>query len=338
LPLPQALDIAAQIADALGAAHRAGIVHRDLKPANIMLVKAGSGRTGLLDVKLLDFGLARSMAPSADATGRDSISGTGLVVGTVPYMAPEQVTGRAVDVRTDLFAFGALVYEMLSGRRAFDADSQAGVIAAILDREPAPITDLQPLAPPSLDRLIRKCLAKEPDSRWQTAADLADELRWIAEGQRKVGFHPPAARDSRRRWTLGSVVLLLAAGLMAVGWYARRGVTADPVHVSVSLADLGLRLGSEGIAISPDGKTLAFVARHDDEQPRLYLRPLSEPHARAVSGTEGASAPFFSPDGKWIAFAAEGRLVKVLVDGDEKKVICPIDYQGLSRGHWTADG
>jgi len=338
LPLPQALDIAAQIADALSAAHGAGIVHRDLKPANIMLVKAGPGRTGLLDAKLLDFGLARNTKPSAEAAGRDSVSATGLVIGTVPYMAPEQVAGRAVDPRTDLFAFGAVLYEMLSGRRAFDADSQAGVIAAILDREPPPITDVQPLTPPSLDRLVRKCLAKEPDQRWQTASDLADELRWIAEGQQKRGSHSPAARDSRRWWALGSVVLLAAAGLIAIGWHARKGAIADPVHVSVSLADLGLRLGSGGIAISPDGKTLAFVARHGDEQPRLYLRPLSEPHARAISGSEGASAPFFSPDGKWIAFAAEGRLVKVLVDGDEKKVICPIDYQGLSRGHWTADG
>ncbi len=337
LPPPQALDAAIQIADALAAAHRAGIVHRDLKPGNIMLVKAGPGRSGQSDVKLLDFGLARNVNPRDAATAADSVRTHGLVVGTVPYMAPEQIAGRPADARTDLFAFGAVLYEMLTGRRAFDSDSQAGVIAAVLEREPVPLTDAQPLTPPALDRLIRKCLAKDPDARWQSASDVADELRWIAEGHET----PPGPRRASRRhrarvWPF--LLPLVALAGVVIGWGVRRAPAPEILHVMLSLSDLELTLSAGGVAISPDGGTIAFVARRRQEEPRLYLRRLSEREARPVKGTDGAVAPLFSPDGKWLAFGVDGKLVRVLVDGEERQVICPFDYQGLSRAHWTAGG
>ena len=179
LPLDETLRIATQLADALTAAHRAGIVHRDLKPGNIMLTRGG--------VKVLDFGLAK-LRPSSEQAGIDApdtrtalpLTGEGVLLGTVPYMAPEQLEGHSVDARTDIFAFGAIVYEMAAGRRAFAGDSQASLIAAILEREPEPISGDQPLTPPGLERLVRKCLAKDPDARWQSASDIADELRWLS--------------------------------------------------------------------------------------------------------------------------------------------------------------
>ena len=337
LPPPQALDAAIQIADALAAAHRAGIVHRDLKPGNIMFVKAGPGRSGQSDVKLLDFGLARNVNPPDAATAADSVRTHGLVFGTVPYMAPEQVAGRPADARTDLFAFGAVLYEMLTGRRAFDSDSQAGVIAAVLEREPVPLTDAQPQTPPALDRLIRKCLAKDPDARWQSASDVADELRWIAEG-RETSPGPRRASPRHRARVWPFLVPLVALAGVVIGWSVRRAPAPEVLHVTLSLSDLELTLSAGGVAISPDGGTIAFVARRRQEEPRLYLRRLSEREARPVKGTDGAVAPLFSPDGKWLAFGVDGKLVRVLVDGGERQVICPFDYQGLSRAHWTAGG
>ena len=205
MPLDETLRIATQLADALTAAHRAGIVHRDLKPGNIMLTRSG--------VKVLDFGLAK-LKPSGDvgvnaaSTMTDlPLTGEGMLVGTIPYMAPEQLEGRGIDHRTDIFAFGGIVYEMATGRRAFAGESQASLIAAILDREPEPISGDQPLTPPGLERLVRKCLAKDPDGRWQAASDIADELRWLSTGGGTVALAPPrrpVANDGSEagRWPL----------------------------------------------------------------------------------------------------------------------------------------
>ncbi len=192
LPLDETLRIATQLADALTAAHRAGIVHRDLKPGNIMLTRSG--------VKVLDFGLAK-LRPSreqAEMRVRQHQDGVatdrrGVLLGTVPYMAPEQLEGHGVDGRTDIFAFGAIVYEMAAGRRAFAGDSQASLIAAILEREPEPISGDQPVTPPGLERLVRKCLAKDPDARWQAASDIADELRWLSTGDAVAAVSPAAS-------------------------------------------------------------------------------------------------------------------------------------------------
>jgi serine/threonine protein kinase len=198
LRVEEALEIGAQIADALSAAHKHGIVHRDLKPANIMLTKAGATGSGTLQAKLLDFGVARLTQVQKGTGESETVSGTsGHIVGTVPYMAPEQIEGREVDARTDLFAFGAVLYEMLTGTRAFEGTSPASVMAAVLEHEPPPISRTRPLTPPALDRLVRKCLAKDPDGRWDSAHDVADELRWMRE-TRAVGA-PTGVQPRRRR-------------------------------------------------------------------------------------------------------------------------------------------
>ena len=215
LPLDETLRIATQLADALTAAHRAGIVHRDLKPGNIMLTRGG--------VKVLDFGLAK-LRPSSEQAVVDApntrtalpLTGEGVLLGTVPYMAPEQLEGRSVDARTDIFAFGAIVYEMTAGRRAFAGDSQASLIAAILEREPEPISGDPPLTPPGLERLVRKCLAKDPDARWQSASDIADELRWLSTGS---GIAASVAGGGSA-WTSTSTVDD-CRGSPAAGWRGR---------------------------------------------------------------------------------------------------------------------
>jgi eukaryotic-like serine/threonine-protein kinase len=212
LPLEQVLQYAIEIADALDKAHRKGVTHRDLKPGNIMLTKSGT--------KLLDFGLAKlkqevapaNVQPSELPTANDPLTAQGTIVGTLQYMAPEQLEGKEVDARTDIFAFGIVVYEMATGKRAFEGKSQASVIGAILKDDPPPISSLQPMTPPALDRVVKRCLAKDPDERCQNAKDLTDELKWIAEGGSQVTFAPAAAAKGTR--TLGWRELVLGAGAL----------------------------------------------------------------------------------------------------------------------------
>src|SRR6202162_6140629 len=213
LPIQQVLQYAIEIADALDKAHRKGITHRDLKPGNVMLTKSGT--------KLLDFGLAKlkqEVAPvipdSQLPTMKSAITGEGTILGTLQYMAPEQVEAKEVDARTDIFAFGAVVYEMATGKRAFEGKSQASVIGAIMSSDPPSMSSLQPMTPPALDRVIKRCLAKEPDERCQSAKDLTDELRWIAEGGSQAGMPAPVA--SRRRtweriaWAISAAAIVVA--------------------------------------------------------------------------------------------------------------------------------
>src|SRR5712692_8290346 len=213
LPLEQVLQYAIEISDALDKAHRKGVTHRDLKPGNIMLTKTGT--------KLLDFGLAKLRQDAAPATplselptAKDALTARGTIVGTLQYMAPEQLEGKEVDARTDIFAFGAVVYEMATGKKCFDGKSQASVIGAILKDDPPPISSLQPMTPPALDRTVKTCLAKDLDGRWQTASDLTRELKWIAEGGSQVTLAPTAAVKGMH--AVGRRALILAFGVVVL--------------------------------------------------------------------------------------------------------------------------
>jgi len=340
LPLNQALKYAIEIASALDKAHRQGIVHRDLKPGNIMLTKSGA--------KLLDFGLAKlspltrpsaSLSPkvgegrgeggSAAPTISASLTASGTIVGTLHYMAPEQLEGKEADARTDIFAFGAVLYEMITGTRAFEGASQASLIAAILGSQPPDLSTLRRTIPPALDRLVRKCVIKDPDDRWDTAHDLADELKWIAKILELPG--QTSAREVRgRRVTLPLALAACLAGALAGGitiWrFGPSPQTAPPAvtHLLVDVrpakhlagpsrepADSSNRIA---LAFSPDGSHLAFSAVGDDGR-QLYLRALDQPQAQPLDGSEGAVNPFFSPDGQWVGFWANGQLKKISISG-----------------------
>jgi len=323
LPLEQVLQYAIEISDALDKAHRKGVTHRDLKPGNIMLTKAGT--------KLLDFGLAKLKQAATPAnvplselpTAKDPLTAQGTIVGTMQYMAPEQLEGKEVDARTDIFAFGIVVYEMATGKRAFEGKSQASLIAAILEREPPPMSSLQPLTPPALDRVVKRCLVKDPDNRWQTAHDLMSELKWIAEGGSQISLAPTAAVKGirslgRRALILGVGALLLVAVIASLATWSLKPMPPQPVsRVTITLPPgqqlAGLDLGP-AVALSPDGTDLAYVARQGDTQ-QLYLRAMDSLEARLIPGTEGATEPFFSPDGQWLGFFAGGKLKKISVGG-----------------------
>jgi Tol biopolymer transport system component/tRNA A-37 threonylcarbamoyl transferase component Bud32 len=319
LPMEQVLQYAIEIADALDKAHRKGVTHRDLKPGNIMLTKTGT--------KLLDFGLAklrREIAPTNVAlsdlpTAKDPLTAEGAIVGTLQYMAPEQLEGKEVDARTDIFAFGAVVYEMATRKRAFEGKSQASVIGAILKDEPPAISSFQPMTPPALDRVVKKCLRKDPDERWQNARDVTDELRWIAEGGSQATFAPTAAVKGirvlrRRTLILGFGALLLLAAIASVAtWNLKPAPSPQPVTRTVITLPPGQNLSST-MALSPDGTHLAYVAIQSGTQ-QLYLRAMDSLDAKLIPGAEGATEPFFSPDGQWLGFFAGGKLKKVSVSG-----------------------
>jgi eukaryotic-like serine/threonine-protein kinase len=323
LPLVQVLQYAIEIADALDKAHRKGVTHRDLKPGNIMLTKTGT--------KLLDFGLAklkqevapahvqRSELPTAD----DPLTAQGTIVGTLQYMAPEQLEGKEVDARTDIFAFGAVLYEMATHKRAFEGNSQASLIVAILERDPPPMSSLQPMTPPVLDRVVKKCLAKEPEKRWQAASDVCDELKWIAEGGSQIALAPTAAIRgipalSRRASILGLGVLLLVAAVASLATWNLKPSPSQPITRTVINLPLGQQLAGldsgPAIALSPDGTQLVYVARQGVVQ-QLYLRAMDSLEAKPIPGSEGAAIPFFSPDGQWVGFFSGEKLKKVSVNG-----------------------
>jgi hypothetical protein len=294
LTLEETLRIGTELADALTAAHRAGVVHRDLKPGNVILTKRGA--------KVLDFGLAKLSASVAGAhaqseTSTRPLTGIGALVGTLPYMAPEQLEGRPVDARTDIFALGSILYEMATGRRPFSGESQASLIAAILERDPAPISQIDALAPAGLDRLVRKCLAKDRESRWQSASDVADELRWIASGSGTTGASTAIAAPGHRRsrssllWPAAIAVLLLAAIGVGIVWLVgRRGAIPprETRHSQVSFDGNVL-----GTALSPDGRTVAYSATRGVDDVRVFVRDLAAGHSleiwkgRASSSSRG---------------------------------------------------
>src|ERR1700726_4646947 len=310
LPIQQVLQYAIEIADALDKAHRKGITHRDLKPGNIMLTKS--------DTKLLDFGLAKLKQEVAPAipdsqlpTLQSAITGEGAILGTLQYMAPEQVEGKQneIDARTDIFAFGAVVYEMATGKKAFDGKTSASVMAKILEAEPPSMASLQPMTPPALDRVVKKCLAKEPEKRWQAASDVCDELKWIAEGGSQAASAPTATgkgiRASRRqRLALGVGALMLVLIASLATWNLKPS-PPQPVSRTVITLPAGRVLSGfengTAVAVSPDGTRLAYAATQGGIQ-RLYLRTMDSLEAQAIPDTEGGSSPFFSPDSQWLGF------------------------------------
>jgi serine/threonine-protein kinase len=324
LPLDQVLEVATQIADALAAAHKQGIVHRDLKPSNVMLTKTGA--------RLLDFGLARLTAhgeqPAVKSltsapTEPEQLTGAGTVMGTLPYMAPEQVEGKPADARTDLWALGTILYEMVTGGRAFEASTPVSLVGAVLEREPAPLHERQPLTPPALERLVRRCLAKDPDDRWDTAHDVAVRLREIAEADSETEDQarriPPARRAGRAAAAAVLVLLVFLAGVLAERlWLHPPGSPrAGPVVRSTIDLTADRPLGPTGrrghprdraVALSRDGRLLAWSADRDDDQvpSALYLRRLDTGEVTRLPGTEEGFQPAFSPDGRWIAFSVLG--------------------------------
>ncbi len=336
LPPDQALTYAIEIADALSAAHRHGIVHRDLKPSNIFLAaRSGSparpepeGRepkrsaAGHRNVKLLDFGLAKPATPvravsSFAPTESRPLTAQGTILGTLQYMAPEQLEGKEADARTDVFAFGAVLYEMLTGKNAFEGKSHASVIAAIMHADPPAITSTEPLTPPALDRAVKTCLAKDPDDRWQSARDLLHELRWVAHDR-------PATLAIGKSGTRRALLFALGAASIAAAAAGYTAWTLKPVPAPVPppTARFFIPLptneqfsGGSVVAISPDGTQLVYAANR-----RLNLRRSDSLEPVAISGTEGpappngARHPFFSPDGRWIGFWHNG-LQKVAVTG-----------------------
>ena len=339
LPLEQVLKYGAQIADALDKAHRAGIVHRDLKPGNIMLTPTGA--------KLLDFGLAKPVAPLANlatlsATKQESpVTEAGTVVGTFQYMSPEQVEGKELDGRSDIFSLGAVLYEMLTGQRAFQGKSQLSVASAILEKEPTPIPSLKPLTPPAFDHAIRRCLAKDPEERWQTARDLALELKWIAEGGSQAGA-PSAAQREFRSW-LGwgaagiAVVLALIFGLA----YIQRAPAPQRVIRAYILPPQKTSFASVGIVggpatVSPDGLHIVFAATDDSGKHQLWVQQLDSVSAQPLAGTENGSWPFWSPDSRSIAFFADGKLKKIEASGGPAEILC--DAPSGRGGTWGPDG
>jgi eukaryotic-like serine/threonine-protein kinase len=346
LPLQQVLQYAIEIADALDKAHRKGITHRDLKPGNIMLTKSGT--------KLLDFGLAKlqqetqpNIPLSQLPTAKDAITAQGTILGTLQYMAPEQIEGKTdqIDARTDIFAFGVVVYEMATGKKAFEGKTQASLIAKILETDPPLISSLQPLTPPAFDRVVRTCLTKDPADRWQTASDLHRELRWIADeaGQRAAPVAAAAARTGQRWLVISALACVFAAAVAGLAVWMLRPVPTKPVsRLTISLPPgQHLDTSRSAVAISPDGTRLVYSAAYSagpsQTNSQLYIRMMDGLEAHAIAGTEGGGNAFFSPDGQWLGFSAGGRLMKVSLGGGAPVSLMPVagGYVGL---RWSTQG
>jgi len=347
IPVADALQIALQICDALDKAHRSGIVHRDLKPANVMLTKSGA--------KLLDFGLAKTVAPVVATSGLSmlpttppNVTAQGTILGTFQYMAPEQIEGLDADARTDVFAFGALLFEMLTGRTAFEGKTRASLLGAILKDEPPRLSTVQPLSPLALDRIVATCLAKDRDDRYQSARDLLRELKWAASDTATNAPVAPSrrapTRSSRVAWFTAAVATTALAAVSVVALRYMRGASAsvDPIQFTIAPPQDATFAAPPGggtglatqIALSPDSRLLAFVANGQNGY-RLWLRPLGSLDARPLPGTEDGTFPFWSADSRFIGFFASGKLKKVSVSGGPPIVLC--DALSGRGGTWNRD-
>ena len=341
----EVMKIGMEIADALASAHRLGLVHRDLKPSNIMLTKTGA--------KLMDFGLAKPAAPKSVAAASplsgetltsmqqspgSPLTTVGSVVGTIQYMSPEQLEGKEADARSDIFALGSVLYEMATRRRAFEGKSYLSVVSAILHKEPAPVSVVQPASPAGLNYIISTCLAKDPDERFQTAHDVKLQMNWLAQAGGAV--EPMTKRQTRLpAWAIAAGLLLagavVALGLLLVRFRERpAGTNYGVTRLTVSLPpkqELAVDT-TAAVALSPDGKRLAYVANESGVS-HLYVRRLDQFEAVAIPDSEGATFPFFSPNGDWVAYFSQQKLKKAPSEGGLPVVIC--ELPAFFGGTWT---
>jgi tRNA A-37 threonylcarbamoyl transferase component Bud32 len=335
LPPGQMLKAGIEIASALDAAHRVGIVHRDLKPGNVMLTRSG--------VKLLDFGLAKALTPegpvegltSAPTAARD-FTREGEILGTLSYMAPEQLEGKKPDPRTDIFALGATLYEMATGSKAFSGTSQASLISAILSADPPSISTHQAKTPPALDRVVRTCLAKDPDERWQSAGDVAKELKWVAESSPVGATVLTAAgrQRGRERLAWGVAALAILLGVLSA-FLSRRPQAPEELTRFTIMAPPGQSFLVQ-VALSPDARRILFLLQDEGGRTSIAVRSFDSLGVRRLPGTEDARGMFWSPDGREIAFFSEGRLKRIGFQGGPAQTIC--ESGGAFSGAWSRQG
>jgi len=341
LPLGETLKIGIAVAEALAVAHRQGIVHRDLKPGNIMLTKGGA--------KLMDFGLAKSAVASAPggassapllsaartmsgASPVSPLTTAGTMIGTIQYMSPEQIEGKEADARSDLFALGAVLYEMVTGSRPFGGKSQISVASAILEKEPEPISAVQPLTPPAFEHIISACLAKNPEERFQTAQDVALQLKWIAKSGTQVLRSTEKKGNKREQlaWLIAGVLALMLIAIVLL-WRGPKG-TEQTTYFSAPLP-----FAARSAAVAPNGHTVAIVGHRESEQNNvLWIYEPGSPEATSLADTGGATFPFWSPDGRSLGFFADGKLKKLNLAGGPVQTLC--DASTGRGGTWNKDG
>ncbi len=338
LPVEKALEYAGQILDALDAAHSKGIVHRDLKPANILVTKQG--------IKLLDFGLAKQAGSpvAGSAAGPDDVtmaelSVVGQISGTLQYMAPEQLEGKPADARSDIFAFGLVLYELITGKRPFGGESHATVIASILKDQARPLHELQPLTPPGLEPVLQTCIEKDPDQRWQSAREVKHALQWMAHHsrpRRDRNRHRPAEAPAKKlRLWQGAAAMLALIALGLAGWmfWPRKEPPSPVTRFQISLPDK-VNFNTY-LLLSPDGRKLVFNATGTDG---LWIRDLDALDWRRLAGTEGAASPFWSPDSRFIGFAVQTQLKKIDITGGQPQTLCTLATGIVGTGAWNRDG
>src|ERR1700693_4256737 len=354
MPLAEVMKIGIAVAEALAVAHRSGIVHRDLKPGNIMLTQGGA--------KLIDFGLAKPLgvqaAPPGSGTAPPSFTAAatlsgpsplsplttaGSIIGTIQYMSPEQIEGKEADARSDIFAFGAVLYEMVAGKRPFSGKSQISLASAILESDPESVSTLKPNTPPAFEHVVTTCLQKNPEERYQSAQDIKLELQWIAAGRTPSAIAPatpaPSQKRERMGWATAVVAAIILGAVAGIFLYhpaqsarATRTVINPPEKATLTLTGDG----AGPPVLSPDGALVAFAAANAEGKITLWVRPMNSTEARQLSGTDSAIFPFWSPDGRSLGFFAEGKLKTIDIDGGSTQTVADAPFG--RGGAWGPGG